>query len=139
MSTDGSTSAAPRSGRGLLLLGLACPVLGLLLYILQLSAQRLFTPWYMPALSLIGLVLVFLAIRRRRVMWRRLAFLLVALILGAQVAFLVMLRLPAYNGPLEIGQPFPAFQTLRADDSPFTQADLPGPQNTVLVFFRGRW
>jgi hypothetical protein len=131
--------SAPRSGRGLLLLGLACPILGLLLYTIQLADQRLFTPWYMPALSLIGLVLVFLAIRRRKVMWRRLAFLLVALILGAQVAFLVMLRLPAYNGPLEIGQPFPAFQTLRADDSPFTQADLAGPQNTVLVFFRGRW
>jgi hypothetical protein len=131
--------SAPRSGRALLLLGLACPLLGLLLYTLQLSAQRLFTPWYMPALSLIGLVFVFLAIRRRRVVWRRLAFLLVALVLGAQLTFLFMVRLPAYQGPLEIGKPFPAFQTLRADDSPFSQADLPGPQNTVLVFFRGRW
>ena len=50
-----------------------------------------------------------------------------------------MTRLPAYAGPLEIGQPYPAFQTQRADGTPFTQADLRGDKGTVLVFFRGRW
>jgi hypothetical protein len=120
-------------------LGLACPLLGLLIYAIQLGAQRLVTPWYMPVLTFMGLVLVTLAIRRRRVVWRRVAFFLVAFLLGSQLTFLFLLRLPAYQGPLEVGKPFPQFQTLRADGTSFTQADLPGPQNTVLTFFRGRW
>jgi hypothetical protein len=28
---------------------------------------------------------------------------------------------------------------MRADGSPFTQRDLEGDQNNVMVFFRGRW
>jgi hypothetical protein len=122
-----------------LLLGLAFTLAGLALYAVQIFAQRLFTPWYMPVFTLIGLACVFLSIRRRKVWTRRIAFFLVALIAGSQISFLLLLRLPAYNGPLEIGKPFPAFQTLRADGTPFTQANLPGDQNTVMVFFRGRW
>ena len=49
------------------------------------------------------------------------------------------MRLPAYTGPVAAGQPFPEFATQRADGSPFTQRDLEGDQNNVMVFFRGRW
>ncbi len=139
MSSATPPVSASSSGRGLLLLGLACPFLGMAIYAFQLHAAHLFTPWYVPAVSLVGLVFVYQAIRRRKVLWRRLAFALVALLFSLQLAFLLLVRLPAYTGPLEIGKPFPVFQTLRADDTPFTQADLPGAQNTVLVFFRGRW
>jgi peroxiredoxin len=48
-------------------------------------------------------------------------------------------RLPLYKGPVAMGRPFPAFATVRADGSPFTQRDLQGDKNSVLVFFRGRW
>ena len=58
---------------------------------------------------------------------------------GAEGAFLAALRLPAYTGPVAAGRPFPAFATIRADGTPFTQSDLEGDQDTVMVFFRGRW
>jgi hypothetical protein len=54
-------------------------------------------------------------------------------------AFIGYSRLPAYEGPVKSENAFPAFASMTADGKPFTQADLKGPQNTVMVFFRGRW
>jgi len=68
-----------------------------------------------------------------------LALLLVLLLAGAEWAFLLASRLPAYTGPVAAGQPFPEFTTVRADGKPFARRDLDGDQNSVLVFFRGRW
>ena len=61
------------------------------------------------------------------------------LLAGAEWAFLLEMRLPAYTGPVAAGQPFPEFTTQRADGTPFTQHDLEGDQKNVMVFFRGRW
>jgi len=49
------------------------------------------------------------------------------------------MRLPAYNGPIAVGRPFPAFEARRADGTPFRQSDLIGDQHHAIVFFRGRW
>jgi hypothetical protein len=138
--TTSSVTAPPRSsGRLLLALGLCLPVLGVVGYVVQLSAQRLTAPWYVPATATLGAGLIALSLLRARTVWRVLALLLVVLVAGAEWAFLLALRAPPYTGPVAVGQPFPAFATARADGASFTERDLEGDQNTVLVSFRGRW
>ncbi len=133
--------AVPRRypGRLLLALGLAIAVLGLIGYWAQIAAQRLFAPWYLPATATLGVVLLVAALWQARSFWRVLALVLVVLIAGAEWTFVLGTRLPRYEGPVEVGKPFPEFATVRADGSAFTQRDLEGEQNSVLVFFRGRW
>jgi hypothetical protein len=96
-------------------------------------------PWYMPTLASLGVVLVIVSLLERRTVWRVFALLAVVVLAGAEWAFLYAVRLPAYTGPIAVGQPFPAFATKRADGTTFTQRDLAGDRNHVLVFFRGRW
>ena len=126
-------------GRLLLALGLGLALLGVLAYAAQMWAQRLMTPWYMPCLATLGAALVVVSLRRKRTVWRVLALLLVVLLAGAEWLMLLSLRTPAYTGPVAEGRPFPEFTTARADGAPFTQADLAGDKNNVMVFFRGRW
>lgn len=134
-----TATTAAKPGRGLLFLGLACAVLGIAAYIVQVSLSHLTTPWYLPLTACVGVGLVVMSIAKKRTVWRWLVLLLVVCITGFECTFLLATRLPAYAGPLEVGKPFPAFQTQRADGSTLTQADFKGDQNTVLVFFRGRW
>jgi hypothetical protein len=136
-----SSPSPPRRfpGRLWLALGLGLAVLGIAAYAVQLSVHRLSSPWYVPCAATVGAVFVALSLWRARTVWRVLALVLVALVAGAGWAFLLGARLPAYTGPVAAGQPFPAFATIRADGTPFTRSDLEGEQDTVLVFFRGRW
>jgi hypothetical protein len=137
-----SATAAPgrSSGRLLLLLGVALAVLGVVGYVVQLRVQHLTTPWYMPCAATLGVACVAASLVRRRSIWRVLALVLMVLVAGAEWALLlVALRLPPYTGPVAAGRPFPAFTTARADGTPFTQYDLQGGPDSVLVFFRGRW
>ncbi len=137
---DTTTAAAPRTGgRGMMWLGVAAALLGIAAYALQFYAQRLFAPWYMPVLASVGVLMAALSLLRTRSVWRVLALVFVLLLAGAEWALLLGLRLPAYSGPVTVGKSMPAFKTMRADGTPFTQSDLPGAQNSVLVFFRGRW
>jgi hypothetical protein len=96
-------------------------------------------PWYMPIAATLSVFLIVVALWRARSVWRILALLLVVLLAGAEWAFMLETRLPAYTGPVATGQPFPEFTTMRADGAAFTQRDLEGDQNNVMVFFRGRW
>jgi hypothetical protein len=121
------------------MLGLGLAVLGILAYVVQIAAQRLTTPWYMPIAATLGLVFVAVALWKKRTVWRVLALLLVGLLAGAEWAGLLGARLPAYTGPVVAGQALPSFATMRADGTPFTERDLEGDQHSVLVFFRGRW
>jgi hypothetical protein len=130
---------ARRPGRRLLLVGLGLAVLGVAAYVAQVAAHRLTTPWYMPIAGTLGVLCVVASLWQARTVWRVLALLLVLLVAGAEWAFLLTLRLPAYTGPVAVGQPFPAFTTARADGTPFTDRDLAGGQNSLLVAFRGRW
>ncbi len=126
-------------GRGLVLMGLALTVLGVVAYAVQISLGRLMAPWYMPALSSLGVVLIVISLLERRNVWRGLALMVVVLFASAEWAMMLGLRLPPYTGPITVGRPFPVFETVRADGTPFTQRDLAGERNNVLVFFRGRW
>jgi len=128
------------SGRIYLVLGVLITLAGPLLYVVQLQAKVLSMPWYVLILATVGPGLLMLALVRDRTVWRWAAVVLFSLFaVGEWVMFLVQLRAPAYTGPVQAGQPFPAFSAALADGSPFNQESLKGDQNTVLVFFRGRW
>lgn len=139
MTTTSPVEPRPSSGRIFLALGLGLAALGVIAYIIQIAAQRLTAPWYVPIAATLGLVFLVVSLWKRRTIWRVLALLLVGLLAGAEWTFLLATRLPAYNGPVAVGKPFPAFTTTRADGTSFTERDLEGDQNSVLVFFRGRW
>lgn len=139
MTTPSASTPRRYLGRLFLTVGLALAALGVIGYAVQLSMHRLTAPWYMPCAATVGAVLLAVSLWQTRTRWRVLALLLVLLVAGAEWTFLLAARLPAYAGPVAAGRPFPAFATTRADDTLFTQRDLEGEQNSVLVFFRGRW
>ena len=114
-------------------------MLGVLAYVAQVAALQLRMPWYLPITGTIALMLVILSLKQKRSVWRFLALVFVLLLTGMEWMFVFGGRLPAYRGPVAVGKPFPAFATLRADGTPFTERDLGGAQNDVIVFFRGRW
>jgi hypothetical protein len=120
-------------------LGLIVPVLGVIAYVVQFSMQRLTIPWYMPIAATLGVLLVLASLVQARSVWRVLALLFVVLIAGAEWSFLYAMRLPRYDGPVAEGESFPAFKTALANGSEFTDHDLQGDKNSVLVSFRGRW
>jgi hypothetical protein len=129
-----------RPGRMYLVLGVLVALAGLVIYAARLRAKVLDAPWYVPILATAGLALVVLALVQSRSVWRWAAAVFFTLFAAAEwVMLLVLLSAPAYTGPVKAGQPFPAFATTLADGSPFSQESLKGEQNTVLVFFRGRW
>ena len=136
-----STNAPPAGspGRLVLLTGLGLAVLGVAVFAVQLNLGRLMLPWYMPAAALLGVALVAASLRKRRTVWRWLALVVVALLVGFEVLALNATRLPPYAGPIAVGRPFPTFEAKQADGAPFTQQNLTGDRHDVLVFFRGRW
>jgi hypothetical protein len=122
-------------------LGILIALAGIAIYMVQFNVlQILSTPWYMPLLATAGVVFILLALIQARSIWRIGAFVLVTLLAaGMWALLLVVLNTPPYTGPVTVGEPFPAFATMRADGTTFTQNDLRGDQDTVLIFFRGRW
>jgi hypothetical protein len=137
---DQSQVAARRSGRGLLWLGMLVALSGVVVYFVLFNNNILIAPWYVPGLATVGVVLLLLALVRARTIWRWAAFVLfIGFAALLWVMVLVVLATPAYTGPVKTGQPFPDFATARADGTTFTQADLKGDQNTVMVFYRGWW
>jgi hypothetical protein len=142
MSITSSPPVAPpkAGGRPLLWLGLLAAVAGVPLYVIQMSAGNLMTPWYAPALASLGAALVLLSLLRRLTVWRAAALLLVGLITaGEWWVLLSSARLPAETGRIVAERQLPEFTAYRAGGAPFTQNDLKGDKDTVLVFFRGHW
>jgi hypothetical protein len=133
-------STARRPGRSLLLLGVLVALAGPgLMMLLTFAVKILIAPWYVPLLGTLGLALIILALMRSRSIWRWTAVVIFTLFVAFQWWAVLAMRTPAYTGPVKDGQPFPAFATTLADGSAFTQDDLKGSQNTVMVFFRGHW
>ena len=139
MTNSGLTKAERGRGRLWLFLGAGLAVLGVVAYVVQIVLGRLAVPLYMPALALFGSVLVVISLVQRPTLWRAVSVVLVGLLASAEVAFLLMVRLPPYTGPIAVGQPFPPFETSRASGGSFGQRDLAGDEKNVLIFFRGRW
>src|SRR5215831_14192930 len=133
-------STARHPGRSLLLFGVFVAVAGpVLMMLLTFAAKILITPWYAPILGTLGVAMIILALTRSRSIWRWTAVVIFTLFVGFQWWALLAMRTPAYTGPVKDGEPFPAFATTLANGSGFTQDDLKGDQNTVMVFFRGHW
>jgi cytochrome oxidase Cu insertion factor (SCO1/SenC/PrrC family) len=104
-----------------------------------IAAHRLPMPWFLPISATLGAILIVASLWQARRVGRILALVVVLLLAGAEWMFVLATRLPAYTGPVAIGQPFPAFSSTRADGTTFTDDDLRDGQTNVLVFFRGRW
>src|SRR5262249_44005509 len=129
---DLNKTTARHLGRSLLLLGVFLAVAGpVLMILLTFAAKILITPWYAPLLGTVGVALIILALTRSRSIWRWTAVVIFTLFVAFQWYALLAMRTPAYTGPVKDGEPFPAFATTLADGSAFTQAHLPGDQNTV--------
>ena len=135
-----ATGTSKHPGRYLLLLGVLL-VVGVYVVnmLLMFAAKILITAWYGPIVGTLGLVLIILALMRSRSIWRWTVVVIFTLFVSFQWLALLAMGLPAYTGPVEDGQPFPAFATTLANGTAFTQDDLKGERNTVMVFFRGHW
>ena len=89
-----TTSDAPRRhpGRLLAALGLGLAALGIAAYVVQIAAQRLTTPWYLPIAATLGGSCLVVSLWQERTVWRVLALLLVLLLAGAEWTFLLRRR-----------------------------------------------
>jgi hypothetical protein len=141
MTSSVPSTTASATGRGFLWAGLGLAVLAIALCVGQFMVlKQLVVPWYLPALTTAGALLLLVAALRRRSVTRIVAFVLIAALAGFEWHFLVnMTTLPEYAGPAKTGQPLPAFQTTLADGSSFSDDSLRDGVPTVMVFFRGRW
>jgi hypothetical protein len=143
MATETTTrTAEDRSlGRGNLWAGIGVCVLAIALVAVQYAALKLLiAPWYVPALTTLGLLLVVLSLAKRRSVTRFIVLVVVAALAGFWWYFMVAVaKLPNYEGPATAGAKMPTFQTAFADGRPFTDKDLQDGTPTVLTFFRGRW
>ena len=142
MSLSSTTSPATISStsRGWLWLGVAVSLAAIALEMLQLFVVKwLFTPWYLPVLGTIAVACLVYSFAQRRSLGRLVVFVFFGLLAAFEWWLLLAgTTLPAYAGPLK-GEPFPAFEAVRANGTPFTQNDFQGNEDTVLVVFRGRW
>src|SRR4051794_21404542 len=104
-----ASAAVPRRhpGRLLVALGFGLTALGIGAYVAQVAAEHLKTPWYLPISAMLGVACVAAALWQARSLWRVLALLLLALVAGAEWAFILGTRLPAYVGTqVAAGKPF---------------------------------
>ena len=130
----------PSTRRLLLWAGPLLCLVGIALFPIMMMAGHLGLPWYTPALAILGTVCVVLALGAKKSAWRyvNLAFCSLLAVLTVFLVFF-MPRLNPYAGPAKAGESFPPFTAKRADGTEFTQANLVGAQNTVIVFYRGKW
>jgi hypothetical protein len=140
MTTSSTTVPRRYPGRLFVALGFGLSALGIAAYTAQIAAERLKAPWYLPVSGMLGVLCVAIALWQARSVWRVLALVVLVLVACSDWWLLLGTRLPDYTGTqVATGKPFPAFLTAKADGTPFTQRDLKGERDTVMVFFRGRW
>src|SRR5262245_61352539 len=105
MSNEAIAPPARSTGRSLLYLGMLTALAGVAIFMVQFNAAILKTPWYMPILATVGMVLIFASLKQQRTAARWIAAGLFTLFAGFQwFAMLVMMKLPAYVGPAKVGQ-----------------------------------
>jgi hypothetical protein len=121
------------------LVGITLPFLALGIYAVQFQQKLLFVPWYVPILALAGVLAISIALWQRPTVLRVVGLVVVMLLCAGEWTVLSVSKLPSYSGPARAGATMPAFQTVLADGTPFTERDLSRGKPTALVFFRGRW
>ncbi len=127
-------------GRLLFWAGIGLFVLGVASAIAQYALKQLIVPWYAPVLATVGVGFLLVSCRQRPTVVRFAGLGLVAVACAFEwYVLLVATRMPPYTGPAQVGYPVPTFAALRADGSPFTDADLKHGPPTALVFYRGRF
>lgn len=120
-------------------LGIAVPILLVILFFVTAATGKPLHPGFMPWVATPFLLLGVASLVRRRSFLRFLGLGL-ALVATAVIWMMVLaIRTPGLEGPLRIGEPLPAFTAVQADGSAFSPAELLGPGPTALVFFRGKW
>ena len=136
-----SPPVARSRGRLWLWLGVGLCLLSLVFYFVQaFQFKHLMTPWYLPIMFTLGLLLALVSVRQRPTWTRIIALLVLGLLCAGEWYFILwMSRLPEYNGPVQVDKKIPAFTTTLADGSSFTEKDLQKGTPTVLVFYRGHW
>ena len=88
------------AGRGYLWLGIGLSVLGVALVVLQYSLHQLIIPWYMPALTTLGVLLLLGSLARRRSITRIVALVFVAaVIIGFTTAAVRARLIPTWAAP----------------------------------------
>ncbi len=137
---EGRPAGVAPGGRRYLGLGILALVLGLGAYAVQLAFHGMAVPWYAPLLGTLGSALAGVAALRRRTVTRFAVFGLLVLLTALEWAFLLVFsRLPAYQGPVQVGRPVPDFEAAAAAGGVVSARDLRRGTPSVLVFFRGRW
>lgn len=126
------------AGLGIFILAV---VLGPTIYFVQMAQDRnLSTPWHMPILATVGVLLMAASVVQRRGIWRSAGLGVFALLCGFLWFFVAVLtKTPPYEGPAVYGAKVPVFSAAHADGRAFTDKDLLGTDRTVMLFFRGRW
>jgi hypothetical protein len=123
-----------------LLIGVLLFLLGPVIYVFQFRAHVFTTPWYVPILATLGVLLGIVALVRRWSIICAAGVIFLTLVCGLEwFMILVATRTPTYVGPAALGRQIPAFITTLADGAEFSDKDLAKGTSTVLVFFRGRW
>jgi hypothetical protein len=98
------------------------------------------TPWWLLAALTLAAIIGVHAFRQRPGWLRGFGAGLLLILAAIQWLFITVLSpLPAYTGPVAIGQPFPAFRSILADETPVSESFLRGDTATLFVFFQGRW
>jgi hypothetical protein len=136
--TNEATAAADES-RLFAIIGILLGVGSLIACAIQFSQQVLIVPWYVPIFWTTGAIMMLWALILRRTVRRYVGLAACVLITALTWLGMSYFRLPAYAGPVTVDQPFPAFSTITADGTTFSETNLSGPKNTAMVFFRGRW
>src|SRR5437867_2643773 len=98
MTTSATTPPRRYPGRPLVALGFGLTALGIIAYVIQIAADHLKVPWYLPISAMLGVACVTVALWRARSVWRVLALMLLFLAAGAEWALVLGSRLPAYSG-----------------------------------------
>jgi hypothetical protein len=135
-----ATAAPPTRRWPLFLLGVLLFIAGPAIYVVEFQMKHLKTPWYVPIMATVGVLLMAVSVIQRRGILRIVGLVLFAVVCGFQwLMLLVGVATPSYTGPAQAGKKMPAFATALADGKAFTDKDLEDGKPTVLLFFRGRW
>ena len=137
-----SAETAPKAGLPFFfLIGLLLIVAGPIINAIQMFQLHQFvTPWYMPIMATVGVLMMAASIWRRGGILRILGTMFFLLVAGLEWLFLTVLTLtPAYEGPAQVNTSLPSFTAKLANDETFSSSDLSSGKSTILLFFRGHW